>query len=113
MLTANTIVPIVIEIICGAAGAVLLCRLVRRLSSGLIADAVVGALGGLAFTWLAARIPGLGRFVGRVEQVADATAQSMGALSPAILVGVGVAGLIGGMLLAALVGLIRSRLVTE
>lgn len=113
MLTANAVVPIVIEIICGAAGAVFLCWLVRRLSSGLTADAIVGALGGLTFTWLAARIPGLGRFVGRVEQVADAAAQSMGALSPAILVGVGVAGLVGGLLLAALVGLIRSRLVTE
>lgn len=113
MLTVDVVVPIVIEIICGAAGAVFLCWLVRRLSSGLIADVIIGAFGGLAFTWLAARVPGLGRFVGRVEQVADATAQSMGALSPTILVGVGVSGLVGGMLLVALVGLIRSRLVTE
>jgi hypothetical protein len=113
MLTLEAIVPIVIEIICGAAGAVFLCWLARRLSSGLAGDIVIGAIGGLAFTWLAARIPGLGRFVGRIEQVADATAQSMGALSPAILVGVGISGLVGGMLLAALVGLVRSKRVTE
>lgn len=113
MLTVNAAVLIIVEIVCGAAGAIFLCWLVRRLSSGRTVDAIVGALGGLAFTWLAARIPGLGRFLGQVEQVADATAQSMGALSPAILVGVGISGLVGGTLLAALVGFIRSGLVAE
>ncbi|HWK67450.1 MAG TPA: hypothetical protein VNS34_21185 [Rhizobiaceae bacterium] len=113
MLTVNALVPLLVEIVCGAAGAVFLCWLVRRLSSGLTVNAIVGALGGLAFTWLAARIPGLGRFLGQIEQAADATAQSMGGLSPAILVGVGISGLVGGMLLATLVGLIRSGLVAE
>lgn len=109
MPAAGTMVPIVIEIICGAAGGVFLGWLVRRLSFGSFRNAAIGAAGGLALTWLAGRIPGLGRFVGRVEQAADATAQSMGGLSPGVLVGVGVAGLVGGLLLTSLAGLVRNR----
>jgi hypothetical protein len=109
MLTAQTVIPIVIEVVCGAAGGIFLGRFARSLSFGAFGDALIGAIGGLALTWLAARTPGIGRFVGRVEQAADATAQSVGGLTPAILVGVGIAGLLGGVLLTAVAGLIRSN----
>ena len=82
MFTAATVVPIIIEIVCGAAG-------------------------GVAVGWLAALIPGVGGFVGHVEQAADATTQSMGALTPAVLVGVGIAGLLGGILLTAFIRVVR------
>lgn len=110
MPSAETMVPIIVEIICGAAGGVFLGWLFRRFSLGTFLNVVVGAAGGLLLTWLAGRVPGLGRFVGRVEQAADAAAQSMGGLSPGILVGVGVAGLLGGLLLTLLAGLARNRL---
>jgi hypothetical protein len=109
MLTAQALIPIIIEIVCGAAGGIFFGRFVRSLSLGAGGDALAGAIGGLALTWLAARTPGIGRFVGRVEQAADATAQSMGGLTPAILVGVGISGLIGGILLVAVTGLIRNK----
>ena len=109
MTAAQTVIPIIIEIVCGAAGGIFLGRFAQRLSTGRSGDALLGAIGGLALTWLAARTPGVGRFVGRVEQAADATAQSVGGLTPAILVGVGIAGLLGGILLTATVGLIRNK----
>ncbi len=109
MWTAQTILPIIIEIVCGAAGGILLGRFARRLSFGASGDALVGAIGGLALTWLAARTPGIGRFVGRVEQATDATAQSVGGLTPTILVGVGIAGLLGGILLTVMAGFVRNR----
>ena len=108
MLTTQILVPIIIEIVCGAAGGIFLGRFVSRLSFGASGDALIGAIGGLALTWLAVRTPGIGRFVGRVEQAADATAQGVGGLTPTILVGVGIAGLLGGILLTALAGLIRN-----
>ncbi|NGO52152.1 hypothetical protein [Allomesorhizobium camelthorni] len=109
MPTTQTLVPIIIEVVCGAAGGIFLGRFVRSLSLGSSGDALAGAIGGLALTWLAARTPGIGRFVGRVEQAADATAQSVGGLTPAILVGVGIAGLLGGILLTAVAGFIRNK----
>jgi hypothetical protein len=108
MLTAQTIMPIIIEIACGAAGGIFLGWFARRLSLGRSGDAFVGAIGGLALTWLATRTPGISHFVGHVEQAADATAQSVGGLTPAILVGVGIAGLLGGILLTAVAGLVRN-----
>jgi hypothetical protein len=109
MLTVEALVPIIIEIVCGAAGGIFLGRCVKSLSLGASGEALAGAIGGLALTWLAARTPGIGRFVGRVEQAADATAQSVGGLTPAILIGVGIAGLLGGIVLTAVAGFIRSR----
>jgi hypothetical protein len=109
MPSAHSIVPIIIEIVCGAAGGIFLGRFVRPLSFGAYRDATAGAIGGLGLTWFAARTPGIGRFVGRVEQAADATAQSVGGLTPAILVGVGIAGLLGGILLTAVAGFVRNR----
>jgi hypothetical protein len=106
---AATIIPILIEIICGAGGGMAIGRWARSLDLGAAGNAVTGAIGGLILTWLTARIPGIGRFVGHVEQVADSAARGMGGLTPSVLVGVGIAGLLGGILLTAVVGLARRR----
>ena len=103
----ETIVPILIEILCGAAGGIAIGAWVPRLSLGACGNAVTGAIGGLILTWLAARIPYIGRFVGHVEYAADATTQSTGGPTPIVLAGVGIAGLLGGILLTMLVGLAR------
>jgi hypothetical protein len=100
---------LLIEIICGGAGGLAVGRFLRGLSLGTTANAITGAAGGLIFTWLAARIPGVGRFVGYVESAADNTLQSVGGLTPAVLVGVGIAGLLGGSILVVLAGLVRGR----
>ena len=109
----ETFVALIIETVCGAAGGLALGRLVRGVSIGAQANALTGAIGGLALTWLAARLPGVGRFVGHVENAADATARGVGGLTPAVLVGVGIAGLLGGIILTALAGFIRSRVDSE
>jgi len=105
----ETSVALIIEILCGAAGGLALGRWVRRVSLGAKANALIGAIGGLAFTWLAARLPGVGSFVGHVENAADAAARGVGGLTPTILVGVGIAGLLGGIILTALAGSIGNR----
>jgi hypothetical protein len=107
MLTAEFLIPIIIEVITGAASAVFVGNVVPPLSSGAWKNAAIGAIGGLALTWLAARTPGLEQFVEDVEDVGTST-EGLG-LSPELLVGVGVAGLLGGALLVTIVGLVRYR----
>jgi hypothetical protein len=101
------IVPILIEILCGAAGGVAIGAWAPGLNLGAGGNALAGAIGGLILTWVAARIPYVGRFVGHVEYAADAVTQSAGGVTPIVLVGVGIAGLLGGILLTMLVGLAR------
>jgi hypothetical protein len=74
-------------------------------------NALAGGAGGILFTWLAAGIPGVGRFVGYVEHAASATVQGVGGLTPAILVGSGIAGLLGGLALTFIGGLVRNAAV--
>jgi hypothetical protein len=102
MFAAESWVPIVIEIVAGALSAVLIGNLVPPLTFGLWKSAAIGAIGGIVLTWLTARTPGL-------EQYVEATAGEA-ALSPDLLVGVGVAGLIGGALFLTIAGLLRNQL---
>ncbi|BCG93468.1 hypothetical protein MesoLj131a_23320 [Mesorhizobium sp. 131-2-1] len=96
----ETAVALTIEVVCGAAAGLALGRW-TTLGLGAKVDALTGAIGGLALTWLAGHVPGVGPFVGKVESAVDATARGVGVLTPAILVGVGVAGLLGGFVLTA------------
>jgi hypothetical protein len=105
MLTAEFLIPIIIEVITGAASAVFVGNVVPPLSFGPWKNAAIGAIGGLALTWLAARTPGIEQFVEDVEEVG----MSAEGLSPELLVGVGVAGLLGGALLVTILGLVRNR----
>jgi len=105
MLTAEFLIPIIIEVVTGAASAVFVGNVVPPLSFGPWKNAAIGAIGGLALTWLAARTPGLEQFVEDVEDVG----MSAEGLSPELLVGVGVAGLLGGALLVTILGLVRNR----
>lgn len=105
MLTAEFLVPLLIEAVTGAASAAFVGNVVPPLSLGFWKNAGIGAVGGLALTWLAARIPGVEQFV---EDV-DGAGMPAGGLSAELLVGVGVAGLLGGALLVTVVGLLRNR----
>ena len=104
-MTAEFLIPIIIEVVTGAASAVFVGNVVPPLSFGPWKNAAIGAIGGLALTWLAARTPGLEQFVEDVEEVG----MSAEGLSPELLVGVGVAGLLGGALLVTILGLVRNR----
>ncbi len=104
MLTAEFLVPIIIEIVTGAASAVFIGNIIPPLSLGPWKNAAVGALGGVVLTWLAAQTPG-------VEQFVDPELPGAG-LSPELLAGVGVAGLIGGALFVTVFGLLRKRAAT-
>ena len=107
MLADDSAMLLLIEAVCGAAGGM---AVGRWSSHGIEANALFGAIGGLALTWLAARVPWLGRFVGGVEGAVDSAIQGTGGINVALLVGVGIAGLLGGCLLVLLVAAIRSRI---
>ena len=84
-------------------------NLVPPLSWGPWKNAAIGAIGGLALTWLTARTPGLEQYVEVIEEAGTAAAEGAGGLSPELLVGVGAAGLLGGALLVTILGLLRNR----
>lgn len=105
MLAAEAWVPILIEIVAGALSAALVGNLVPPLTFGLWKNFVIGAIGGVVLTWLTARTPALEQFV--EETVEEA---AIPGLPAELLVGVGVAGLIGGALFVTIAGLLRNQL---
>ena len=111
MFTAEFLIPIIIEIATGAGMAMFVGNLVPPLSFGTWKNAAIGAIGGVALTWLTARTPGLEQFVEDVEEAGTA-ADGLGGLSPELLLGVGVAGLLGGAVLVTILGLLRNRATT-
>jgi hypothetical protein len=98
MFTAALLIPILIEIVAGALSAVVVGNLVQPLSFGVWKNALIGAVGGVVFTWLMARTPSVEQFV-----------EGDGSLSYELMVGVGAAGLIGGALIVTVAGLLRNR----
>jgi hypothetical protein len=98
---------LLVEMICGAAGAIAAGRLWRAIDLGWRSIAFIGMLGGLVFTMLAAKVPGLGRFVGHIEHAANAALLGAGGLTVTVLIGVGIAGLLGGFISISLVGLAK------
>lgn len=103
----ETAVLLLIEAICGAGGAFVTAWFWRMAALGWKSVAAAGVVGGLALTVLAGRIPALASFVGDVESAVDATARGVGNLTPGVLIGVGIAGLLGGILSVCIIGLIR------
>lgn len=106
---AEAVTTLMIEIICGATGGMAIGRWARGISLGARTNAFVGAAGGLALAWLAGWVPGVGRFVTHVETAVDATTRSVGGLTPAVIIGVGIAGLLGGAFLTATAGFVKNR----
>lgn len=109
MLDPAFAVTLLIEIVCGAFGGIAIGRWLPHRGFGKTIDACAGAVGGLVFTWLAARIPGVGRLVGYVETAVDGAVQGAGGITPLVLVGAGIAGLVGGSVLMLLLGLAKRR----
>ena len=100
MIAAEFWIPIVIEIVAGALSATFIANIVPPLTFGFWKNAVIGAVGGVVVTWITAQTPGL-------EQYVEGAAGE--ALSPDLLVGVGVAGLLGGALFLTIAGLVRNQ----
>ncbi|MCA0000152.1 hypothetical protein FJ959_13890 [Mesorhizobium sp. B2-2-4] len=103
----ETAALLLIEAICGAGGAFATTWFWRMAALGWKSVAAAGVVGGLALTGLAGRIPALANFLGNVENAVDATARGVGTLTPGVLIGVGIAGLLGGILSVCIIGLVR------
>src|SRR5690606_37267119 len=101
----DVIVPFLVQLIAGGAGGNVIGQLAKQLNLGTAGNSIVGAIGGLAGTWLAGMIPGLDTLVG-----AAAGAGAAGSLDFGALAGQGVAGLVGGGLLTAIAGVIKSAM---
>jgi hypothetical protein len=99
---------LIIEFLCGACAGIVLGRFARGYSFGRAVDGLVGGVGGLLLVWPASAIPGIGRFIGHVENAADAAMRGMGGLTPAVLIGTGITGLLGGLVLTVLAGFVRT-----
>ena len=105
MSPTEAVIAIAIEALCGVAGAFAVRVWWPRLAPTTITTVLAGMVGGIALTFIAAQIPGIGHLVGQVEAAANAVMQGTGGLTPAVLVGIGVSGLLGGAILMAALGL--------
>lgn len=99
----EVLVPILVQLIAGGAGGNVIGQLAKNLSLGTAGNSIVGAVGGLAGTWLAGMIPGLDSLVG-------AAATGAGGLDLGALAGQGAAGLVSGGVLTAIAGIIKSAM---
>ncbi|MFC3703404.1 hypothetical protein ACFOOL_01385 [Devosia honganensis] len=102
----EVMVPILVQLVAGGAGGNVIGQLAKNLNLGTAGNSIVGAIGGLAGTWLAGMIPGLDSLVGAAAGAAGAA----GTLDVGALVGQGVTGLVGGGLLTAIAGLVKSAM---
>jgi hypothetical protein len=96
-----------IEFVCGAGAGIAIGRWVRGYSFGWAIDGLIGGIGGVLLVLPAARVPMIGRMLGHVETAADATMRGIGGLTPAVLIGTGIVGLLGGLVLTVLAGFVR------
>lgn len=99
MLSAATIVSLMIEAICGAVGGLAVGRWANNVSLGPLINALAGAIGGLILTWLVAHTPGIDRFV--------ASTAALSQPEPVLMIGVGISGLLGGVLFTLALGFLR------
>ncbi|HTN64106.1 MAG TPA: hypothetical protein VL147_21550 [Devosia sp.] len=105
------IIPLLVQLIGGGAGGNVVAQVVKKLNLGPVGNSVAGAIGGLAATWIATKVPGLDALVGAVATApADATAAAAGGLNGGALAGQAVTGLVGGGILTAIVGAIKSSM---
>lgn len=102
----EVIVPILVQLIAGGVGGNIIGQLAKSFSLGTAGNSVIGAVGGIAGTWLATMIPGLDALVGATAGAAGAT----GGLDLAALAGQGATGLVGGGILTAIAGIIKSSM---
>ena len=102
------ILPLLVQLIGGAAGGNVIGQVIKKLNLGPVGNSIAGAIGGVAATWLAAKVPGLDALVGMGAST-DATAAA-GGLNAGALAGQGVTGLVGGGLLTAIAGMIKSSM---
>lgn len=102
----EVIVPILVQLIAGGIGGNVIGQIVKSLNLGPAGNSIVGAVGGIAGTWLAGMIPGLDGLVG-ASAVAAGTA---GGLDLSALAGQGATGLVGGGILTAIAGIIKSSM---
>jgi hypothetical protein len=107
----EAIIPLIVQLIAGGAGGNVIGQVIKSLNLGPVGNSIAGAIGGLAATWLATKIPGLDSLVGMAANpTADGTAATAGALNGGALAGQAVTGLVGGGVLTAIVGAIRSSM---
>lgn len=101
----EVLLPILVQLVAGGAGGNIVAQLAKNLNLGTAGNSIVGAIGGLAGTWLAGMIPGLDAMVGSAAGAAAGTGLDLGAL-----VGQGATGLVGGGLLTAIAGAVKSSM---
>lgn len=99
----EVLLPILVQLIAGGAGGNVIGQLAKNLSLGTAGNSIAGAIGGLAGTWLAGMIPGLDSLVG-------AAAGGAGGMDLGALAGQGATGLVGGGVLTAIAGIIKSAM---
>lgn len=102
----EAIVPILVQLIAGGAGGNVIGQIVKSLNLGTAGNTIVGAIGGIAGTWLASMVPGLDGLVGAAAGAAGTT----GGIDMGALLGQGATGLVSGGVLTAIAGLIKSSM---
>lgn len=103
----QAILSLIMQLVFGGAAGLGTGKLAGRLSLGQTGDAIVGAVGGIAGTWLAQWIPGLDGLIGGMT----AEVGSAGGIDLAALAGQALTGFVGGGVLTALVGYLKNKVV--
>jgi hypothetical protein len=98
----EVIVPILVQLIAGGAGGNVIGQIIKSLNLGPVGNSIA---------WLATKIPGLDSLVGMTgTAAANGTTAAAGGLNGGALAGQAVTGLVGGGVLTAIIGAIKSSM---
>ena len=104
----EAIIPIIVQLIGGAAGGGLMGKLVKGADMDKVVNMITGAIGGVGGTAIAGMIPALDGLLGKGAAMAGDVA--VGGLDIGALAGQGATGLVGGGLLTLIVGFVKNKM---
>lgn len=101
----ETIIPLIIQLVAGAAGGNILGSLVKNISLGTAGNSIAGAVGGVGGAWILDSLLGGGAVDPAVAGAVAASGLDIGSIIQQVL-----GGGVGGGILMAIAGVIKSMM---
>ncbi|PCJ95800.1 MAG: hypothetical protein COA52_03035 [Hyphomicrobiales bacterium] len=103
----EAIIGMIVQAVAGGVGGGGIGKMLEGANMGTAGNAIVGAIGGLVSSYIAAKIPGL---EGMLGGMAGGEGSMGGGMDFGALLGQGATGLVGGGILTTIVGMLKNKM---